>query len=248
MVFYGEYKLETIYDINDFNANSLNKVFKVTQLIGGQRKASVKRYCVITELNFLLFDPVPNVGYKGKLLFAEDLRKAATAWEFEDNYLSFKWRKGSELYLEFCLDGQSVENFQIKEWLSKRSEKLLRSFKLFQEDSFKLSEDISNKLSVMTIEELDKRIKYNEQLLVKDENNKVVNQELLTLYQKAVEILSSQDNADFSDYLDKLQALIKKTHNIEENYSQDILKTMEDIEVEKVEETEALSDEEKGDI
>ena len=68
--YYGEYVLNEIYDINNFFSSQKNEFFRVNQIIKGNK---FKKYIVLNDVYFLLFDPVPDVFNYAKLIFFCDI-------------------------------------------------------------------------------------------------------------------------------------------------------------------------------
>ena len=68
--YYGEYILNEIYDINSFFSSQKNEFYRVNQII---KEKKYKKYIVLNDVYFLLFDPVPDVSNYAKLIFFCDI-------------------------------------------------------------------------------------------------------------------------------------------------------------------------------
>ena len=69
-VYYGDYILDEIYDINDFFSSQKNEFFRANQII---KENKIKKYIILSDVYFLLFDPVPDVFNYAKLIFFCDI-------------------------------------------------------------------------------------------------------------------------------------------------------------------------------
>ena len=73
-VFYGEYEVHSIYNINDFLENSkLVKLYRVNQIFD-KGKEIEEKYIVITQLYFLIFKPQENDRSFAELVFQKKLK------------------------------------------------------------------------------------------------------------------------------------------------------------------------------
>ena len=69
-VYYGDYILDEIYDINDFFSSQKNEFFRANQIM---KENKIKKYIILNDVYFLLFDPVPDVFNYAKLIFFCDI-------------------------------------------------------------------------------------------------------------------------------------------------------------------------------
>lgn len=69
-VYYGDYILDEIYDINDFFSSQKNEFFRANQIM---KENKIKKYIILSDVYFLLFDPVPDVFNYAKLIFFCDI-------------------------------------------------------------------------------------------------------------------------------------------------------------------------------
>ena len=68
--YYGDYILDEIYDINDFFSSQKNEFFRANQIM---KENKIKKYIILNDVYFLLFDPVPDVFNYAKLIFFCDI-------------------------------------------------------------------------------------------------------------------------------------------------------------------------------
>ena len=68
--YYGDYILDEIYDINDFFSSQKNEFFRANQIM---KENKFKKYIILNDVYFLLFDPVPDVFNYAKLIFFCDI-------------------------------------------------------------------------------------------------------------------------------------------------------------------------------
>ena len=68
--YYGDYILDEIYDINDFFSSQKNEFFRANQIM---KENKIKKYIILSDVYFLLFDPVPDVFNYAKLIFFCDI-------------------------------------------------------------------------------------------------------------------------------------------------------------------------------
>ena len=74
-IYYGEYKLRSIYNMNDFLENyKLIKFYRVNQVLDKGKKIDEK-YIVVTQLYFLIFKPLENDKTFAELIFLINLKK-----------------------------------------------------------------------------------------------------------------------------------------------------------------------------
>ena len=59
-----------IYDINDFFSSQKNEFFRANQIM---KENKIKKYIILNDVYFLLFDPVPDVFNYAKLIFFCDI-------------------------------------------------------------------------------------------------------------------------------------------------------------------------------
>ena len=121
--YYGEYILDEIYDINDFFSSQKNEFFRANQIIKGNK---YKKYIVLNDVYFLLFDPVPDVFNYAKLIFYGDiLNLNKTKEEKSENliYMEFNDNKfeGNKI-IKFCFEFENKFN----EFLNGKNERIIQ--------------------------------------------------------------------------------------------------------------------------
>lgn len=103
LVYYGDYTIDQIYNMNDFMLNAELVFTKVKQRF---KKKETKnkfvlkdRYIVLTDIYFLLFDPVPDRKNFAKLLFWGDIRQILSnrVLNFSDEILLIDWRNDNKV-------------------------------------------------------------------------------------------------------------------------------------------------------
>ena len=208
----GEYFINSYkYDINDFFRNNNNKCFKI--LVPNKNESENKtyfyeRYFVVTSITFIILEPV-NERYKNicRLNYVGDLfqidkidRFINTEEEYKDlSCFQIKWNKNysNQLTIPMCGNSKTFVVKNICECLEKRKEEIKNNFKIIQKD-----ENADVKI-------YDKILRIKEKL-VEDRINDFVYEEINTLYQKIIEVLSITNNEDFKKYLEKFQNFITK--------------------------------------
>lgn len=223
LVYYGDYKIDMIYDMNEFLSNLDLDFYKIYQFVRskkGPEKVPKERYVVVSDIYFLLFDPVPSSKNLGKLLFWGDIRQSIPCRKSPNSYSSecvlLEWKSGNKI-IQFEI---SILNGSTNEFIEKSTRKLVRlkeQYKIFQDDLVKPVEteqeaDIISKTKELSInsdniEKFVLLVKYKEELLEKQHSINLV-RELMSLYQKIIEIKSAKGDTDFTIYLEKLHVML----------------------------------------
>jgi len=219
LVYYGDYIIDMIYDINEFLANSDLDFFKINQYYRVPRKLEKfkERYVILTDIFFLLFDPVPNSRNLGKLLFWGDIKQMK--WKqisktMVDDSVLLEWNAEDVKQIDFEI---KFLNSSLKEFIEKSTSKAKRlsdTYKIYQDDIHKPT--VNDKKESLTenvagpenLEKLVALIKYKEELLTNQQSINLV-KELMSLYQKVIEILSAKNDPEFIIYLKKLHAMLE---------------------------------------
>jgi hypothetical protein len=216
LVYYGEYKIDEIYNMNDFTVNEYINFFKCFQIIEddkNKKKERIKkeRYIILTDIYFLLFEPLEKKKNFGTLLFWGDIRQLANSKNEEilyekekKNILMLEWKSGSEVKVSFDIIFKDIKEFE--DISSQKIDKLTSKYNMFQDDIWKSDEEhinfnYSNKNYLINL------ISTKEKLL-KTRKNIFLIDELITLYNKIIEILSENEDLLYKDYLIKLQNLL----------------------------------------
>lgn len=229
LVYYGDYRIDMVYNMNDFLVNNEIEFYKTLQFLKTVNKKGERhfkeRYVILTDIYFLLFDPVPSSKNLGKLLFWGDIRQIiSTKPVFNSNSyesMILEWRNDDKL-IQFDI---SFVNSTQQEFLERATRKILRlreQYKIFQDDISKPAEndEIISKvkdinLSNSAVDKLVLLIKYKEELLEKQNSANMI-KELMSLYQKVIEIYSAKGDMEFKVYLEKLHSMLDNKNNREE--------------------------------
>jgi len=180
LLYYGDYFINEVYDINYFTSNSELILFKCIQFLkckspNNNNKQKKERFIILTDVYFLLFEPAINYKNLAKLIFWGDIRNMSISKT--DNY--HETEKAHSYNLDWINENQKIismeilfSNFFINsnfllnpiqdfiDAVEKKSNKLKDNFRVFQEDYFKPYEVINNTNS--NLENLSSLIKYNE--------------------------------------------------------------------------------------
>lgn len=112
--YYGEYSLDEIYDINDFFFEDNLKFYRVNQIID---KNEFKRYIILNDVYFLLFDPVPESNNYAKLVFISDIMLLdEIKEEKKEKIYNFEWinnNKNGSIKMSFRFEEKNFEEFKI---------------------------------------------------------------------------------------------------------------------------------------
>jgi hypothetical protein len=107
MVYYGDYQLDKVFDMNEFLMNNELFFFKIQQKIRKDKKLFAKeryilpiinRYILLTDIFFLLFDPVPENKSCGRLIFWGDIRQiiSCKGSDISSDHLYLTWKDDEE--------------------------------------------------------------------------------------------------------------------------------------------------------
>lgn len=226
LVYYGDYKIDSVYDVNDFILNNTEvNFFKVHQMLKNKKskdKTFKDRYIILTDIYFLLFDPLPNSKNLGKLLFWGDIRQLSNLKGISEDTMVLEWSQNGKTLITFeiafnCESFNCLRNFNEK--ASKKINRLKEFYKIFQDDINKPDDEPStlNKSDSYNDSEISKLkllIKYKEDLLINNSNSENLIRELMSLYQKIIEKLSLVEDLDFKNYLEKLHKMLMENDAI----------------------------------
>ena len=197
------------YDINDFMRNNNNGIYKVLIPNKNEDKNKTifyKRYFIITSVCFIIAENI-NERYKNicRVNYVGDIFEINKIDKFiitEDDYkdlscFKIKWNKNynNKLTITMCGDTKSFVVKNLTQCLEERKDYIKNNFNLIQKN------DDAN---IKVYEEI---IKIKEKL-VEDKINDCIYEEINTLYQKIIEVLSSLNGKDFKIYVEKLQKFI----------------------------------------
>ena len=213
LIYYGDYVIDDIYDLNDFLVNAQIDFYRVEQVI---KNKSIQRYVVITEIYFLFFDPAPDSKNLAKLLFIGDIRQLTkrniNKTENENqSILSFSYsgKKENELInFEFLLDNYSLT--EMLNAIDKKVKYLKSNYEIFGDNgNDNLNEnDFKNEIENKNNEEINKLIEENEKKL-KEINSLNVLKKLKILYEK-----KNKDNKEDSKRINEINQEIEKLINL----------------------------------
>jgi ubiquitin-protein ligase len=125
--YYGEYSLDEIYDINDFFTGQNVEFFRVKQII---KKNEFKRYIILNDVYFLLFDPVPDSNNYAKLVFISDILLLNNTKEDQnEKIINFEWKKeDNDIKMSFKFENIKFSNFILAK--NNRKEKLFTEYNI----------------------------------------------------------------------------------------------------------------------
>jgi len=237
LCYYGEYKIDQVYDINHFLCNSELSFFKCLQFLkcksaNKAEKMRKERYIILSDVYFLLFDPAPNFKNMAKLLFWGDIRYLRITKT--DNY--HEEEKAHSYILEWLNDNSKIISFEILfansfinnnfvmnpiqdfiDAVDKKSNKLKDNFRVFHEDYFKSSELLTN--ANLSFDNLNSLIKYNENKFSVYKNAYLA-KSLVLLYKKVYAYYKKFNDSNANAYEIKIQNLNNKDfeHKVIDNY------------------------------
>ena len=184
--FIGNYTLNHIYLITDFLENENNFLFKALIL-------NQLYYIILTEICILIFYPVKHKKIKGKLIFVKEIRNIYFS-EINNNInLKIKFNDNNIFIIKF---NQKDDCEFFNHIIQERKKMIYSKMKEFKNVNF---ED--------TIESILIFINYKEKDL-EDTNGDDTLNELIILYQKAIEIFSNENDKRYNIYLEKLKKLL----------------------------------------
>ena len=213
LIYYGDYMIDDIYDLNDFLVNAQINFYRVEQVL---KNKSIQRYVIITEIYFLFFDPAPDSKNLAKLLFIGDIRqltkRSINKTENENqSILSFSYtgKKENEMInFEFLMD-----NNYLTEMLNETDRKikyLQTNYKIFgdNENDILNEKDFKNEIENKNNEEIEKLVEENENKIKKIKTLNTLKQ-LKILYEK------KEKNEENFKRINEINDEIEKLLNLE---------------------------------
>ena len=193
--FIGKYTMKHIYLINEFLENQFNFLFKVSIL-------NQLNYIILTEVCILIFIAYKDKLLRGKLVYVNEIRNVILSEIINPNDLNnfkveIKFNDNNGLFIYFQNKNEcEFFNTIIQDRKSLIYSKM-KKFKIIQFDE--------------TIESILAFIDYKEKEFngKKDQKDNLLN-ELIILYQKAIEYFSNENNENYINYLAKLKQLFTK--------------------------------------
>lgn len=222
LVYYGDYTIDEIYEMNDFLLNREITFFRVTQHF----KKKCDRYIILTDIYFLLFDPAPDSKNLGKLMFIGDIRqlsKRKIGKIKNEDTIIIEWTGGEKIIkFEFSFINSIVADFTDE--ADRKIKRLTDRYKIYQEEEVKQGDATSDlfteKLSKSNLEEITKLINYKEELFKERKTLNLI-QELIILYEKMIEILSANNDMKFEEYLNKSKSMHIEAEKLKKNKIED---------------------------
>lgn len=231
LTYYGECKLNEFYNVNDFLLNPDNLFFKLeielnTMLSSNREISIVKewRYFIITEVFLLILGPCQGSccdKSKARLSFIGELKNIINFKSVKNVGSEGRGKVGIVLEWDKSSDEKSVldnvilmdyENYKkFVDTIEIRSKALLENFTIFHDDINKLNNTINSVLKINdeSTEKLEELIVYKESLLgIEKKNDDQITKDLMTLYQKVIEIYSAKSDETYMIYMKKLQTLL----------------------------------------
>ena len=193
--FIGNYTMKHIYLINEFLENEYNFLFKVSIL-------NQLNYIILTEVCILIFIAYKDKLLRGKLVYVNEIRNVILSEIINPNDLNnfkveIKFNDNNGLFIYFQNKNEcEFFNTIIQDRKSLIYSKM-KKFKIIQFD-----ETIESILSFIDYKEKEFNGK-------KDQKDNLLN-ELIILYQKAIEYFSNENNEKYINYLAKLKQLFTK--------------------------------------
>ena len=212
----GEYYINSYkYDINDFLRNPQNKCFKILAPNSDKKNINEKfdfynKYLIVTSTNFIILTPIDE-KYKNicKIEYVRELFDIETIeqfFKFDLNCLKIIWNKNDRHHIDKTLCGHNQKTVinNIYNFLLKRKGTLLHTFKFIQK---------INSTDVSIYEEI---IKIKEKL-IENKINDIIFNEISTLYQKIIEILTSKNEDEYLRYIEKFHKFIEAYDKLKKN-------------------------------
>lgn len=224
LVYYGDYKIDEVYDVNHFLCNSELQFFKCVQFLKSRNTNNSylhkkERYIVLSDVYFLLFDPAPNFKNMAKLIFWGDIRYLTITKT--DNY--HENEKAHSYVLEWINENSKIISFEVLffnslvnqnfmlnpiqdfiDAVEKKANKLKENFRAFLEDFYKPIDLIFK--SPSSLDNLNSFIKYNENKFSLYKSSFLANY-LLMLYKIVHSYFKKIDEATAKNYEKKIMSL-----------------------------------------
>ena len=162
LVFYGEYTIGKVYQINNFLMNNNNlKFYKIFQVKG---KSQGMKYIIITQLYFLLFEPIETDKSFAKLVRCDNLyENNFLINEFDYKQKKINNKKGCSLKiddfdLEFIIIGENLKKSENGDDINQFKNELIKKKSETKFDKYKYV--IINYIPLFVFD--FKKIKYND--------------------------------------------------------------------------------------
>lgn len=214
LVYYGDYHIDEIYNMNEFLLNDEINFCRCFQYSSSKKvmgKTKKDRYIILTDVYFLLFDPLENNKNLAKLLFWGDIRQLSNfrceeIKEEKCDSLVLEWKNGKQVQISFELTFKDLSIKEFMELSLSKIEAITKKYKMFQDDIWKFGE-ANNTFNYSNKDYLLNLISIKEKMY-KTKKSFILINELITLYNKIIEIFSVSNDPTFKDFLIKLQNLL----------------------------------------
>ena len=211
LIYYGDYNIDDVYEMNDFLMNSDNTFYRVVHCV----KKKIQRYIVLTGIYLLLFDPCNDMKHLAKLIYVGKLmnvnKRAHTPLKNEAKlFIEFNEGESASTKMEFIFEqwGEGDNNF-ISD-MDRRVKRLKDRYEIYSDDDIKQGDSNSSlfkkKNTREVIESTKALIQYKERLYKQKKTDTLMN-ELSNLYQKMVDVLSGEENGAHEEYVEKIKQL-----------------------------------------
>lgn len=207
LVYYGDYSIDELYDMNEFLCNKEIEFYKLQQsFTSGKKQVFKERYVVLTDIYFLLFDPVPDNKNFGKLLFWGDIRQLSSSKGSNESSdrLIVEWKNQDKNVISFELQFSNISVNEFLEFSLRKINKLKSHYNIFHDELTKPN----NEKKGYDYEKLVLLIQFKEELYKKQNSINTV-KELMSLYQNIIEVLSEKNDDNYIFYLNKLKVMLE---------------------------------------
>ena len=214
LVYYGDYHIDKVYNVNEFLLNDEINFFRCFQYFANKKnlvKTKKDRYIILTDVYFLLFDPIEDKKNLAKLLFWGDIRQLSNfrceeIKEERNDSLIVEWKNGKQVQISFELTFKDMTIKEFMELSLSKIEGITKKYKMFQDDIWKFGE-ANNNFNYSNKDYLLNLISIKEKMY-KTKKSCILINELISLYNKIIEILSVNNDPTYKDFLIKLQNLL----------------------------------------
>jgi len=199
--------MDKVYDLNEFNTESQCQILKLNEVSEYKNKQiKQRRFVIITESQFLIFDPLKDNQSQARLLDKKELSYLLAGMENDqdDSIIQFELSDDNFVHLEFISPSWSEIREKVKDTVSR----LGKYYIIDQNDLKKPEANDSEKEEAYDLKKMDKIIDYNEKLIEEQGYSRLVGDELIALYQRAIEVSSISGSGNFEIYLTKMKNLI----------------------------------------
>lgn len=215
LYYYGKYEIEGLYNLNHFIENDTNAFFRT--FFYGSEGNKIEKFLIVTDQYFLAFDPIEEQKNLGILTYYTDIRDIK---EIGEGKYHTSVKKDSIILIakdvSFEITVMNKDGNELKNLLNKNKNHLSAAFQIFHNPG-EISEMEANYADLNDMKNLKNIIEYKEKIYA-EQGKKSLNmiKNLITLYEKMVELLSAKGDEEFMIYLNKLKNMIKEQSTFEE--------------------------------